>query len=111
MNTLLDNSLVGGAILISAVYAVARLGPRTLRARMLIALSRRLAAAPSFLKLSRVSKGLAAAAQAQSACGGCDNCGTETKPAAQKSSEPSASSQTQASQEIKVPITNIGRRA
>jgi hypothetical protein len=110
MNTLLDNSLVGGAILISAVYAVARLGPRVLRARVLAALSRRLAAAPSFLKLTRISKGLAAAAEAQSGCGGCDTCGTEMKPAAQ-SSEPSTSSQTQPSAEIKVPITHIGRRA
>ena len=109
MNTLLDNSLVGGAILISAVYAVVRLGPRALRARMLAAMSRRLAAAPSFLKLTRISKGLAAAAAAESACGGCDSCGTETKSAAQNSSEPS--SQTQPSAEIKVPVANIGRRA
>jgi hypothetical protein len=117
MKTLLDNLLVGAAILSSAVYAVAKLGPRSLRRRMLAALSRRLAAAPSFLGLARVSKSLAAAAagKAQGACGGCDDCGTETKPAPQSSSAQSSSAQSGASAqspaEIKVPVADIGRRA
>jgi hypothetical protein len=103
MSTLFDNLLVGGAILISSIYAVAKLGPRTLRRRMLAALSRWLAVAPSFLGLGRVSKSLASAAtdKAQGACGGCDNCGTETP----------QSSSAQSSAEIKVPVANIGRRA
>jgi hypothetical protein len=98
VNTLLDISLVSGAILISAGYAVARLGPRSLRRRMRAALSRWLAAAPAFLGLGRLSKSLASA-EAEGACGGCDTCGTETPP--QMSSE---------SAEIKVPLANIGRR-
>jgi hypothetical protein len=106
MNTLLDNLLVGGAILLSAVYAVAKLGPRSLRTRMLAALSRRLAAAPSFLGLGRLSKGLATAAgKAQGACGGCDNCGTESAPA------PQSAASAQSSAEVTVPVANIGRRA
>ena len=101
MNTLLDNSLVGGAILLSAIYAVAKLGPRDLRKRMLAALSRALAAAPPFPGLRRVQQNLAnaAAGKAQGACGGCDNCGTES------SSEPQPSSG-----EIRIPVANIGRK-
>jgi hypothetical protein len=106
MNTLLDNSLVGVALLVSAGYAIARLGPRSLKKRGLESLSRWLAGAPSFLRLGRVSRGLAAAAagKAQAACGGCDNCATESAPA-----PPLASAQSSA--EIKVPVANIGRRA
>jgi hypothetical protein len=100
MNTLLDNSLVGVALLVSAGYAIARLGPRRLKQRGLESLSRWLATAPSILRLGRVSRSLAAAAtgKAQGACGGCDDCATESSPA-------------QSSAEIKVPVANIGRRA
>jgi hypothetical protein len=106
MNTLLDNLLVGSTILLSALYAVAKLGPRSLRTRMLGALSRRMAAAPSFLGLGRLSKSLASAAagKAQGVCGGCENCGTETPPAPQAPSAQSAA-------EVTVPVANIGRRA
>jgi hypothetical protein len=105
MNTLIDNSLVGAALLLSAGYAAWRLGPRSLRKRVLAALSRRLAASPSSLRLGRISESLAAAAagKAQGGCGGCDNCGTESPV------PPSPSAQSSA--EIKVPVANIGRRA
>jgi hypothetical protein len=101
MNTLIDNSLVGVALLVSAGYATWRLGPRSLRKRVLAAMSRRLAAAPLSLRLGRISESLAAAAagKAQGACGGCDNCGTESP------APPSPSA------EIKVPAASIGRRA
>jgi hypothetical protein len=80
LNTVLDDFLVGVVLLASLGYAVYKLGPRTLRARVLAALGRE-------------------PAKAQGACGGCDNCGSE-------SAEPQPSSA-----EIKVPVEKIGRRA
>ncbi|HMH87022.1 MAG TPA: DUF6587 family protein [Steroidobacteraceae bacterium] len=101
MNAVLDNFLVGVLLLASVSYAVYKLGPRTLKRRILQTLSRATAAAPVFLKLGRVAQKLdaASAAKVQGACGGCDNCGTES------SSEPQPSSA-----EIKVPVAKIGRR-
>jgi len=102
MNTVLDNFLVGVLLLASVGYAVYKLGPKTLRGRILRTLSRAMTAAPVFLRLRRVAQKLDAASQgsAQGACGRCDNCGTES------SSEPQPSSA-----EIKVPVAKIGRRA
>ena len=102
MNAVLDNFLVGVLLLASVSYAVYKLGPRTLKRRILQTLSRATAAAPGFLKLGRVAQKLdaASAAKVQGACGGCDNCGTES------SSEPQPSS----SAEIKIPVAKIGRR-
>jgi hypothetical protein len=101
MNAVLDNFLVGVLLLVSVGYAVYKLGPRTLRSRILRTLSRAMAAAPASLKLGLVAQKLDAASlgKAQGACGGCDNCGTES------SSEPQSSSA-----EIKVPVAKIGRR-
>jgi hypothetical protein len=79
MNAVLDNLLVAAVLLASIGYAVVKLGPRTLRKRILSAL------------------GLAAASgKAQAACGGCDNCGTE--------------SLAQPPSEISVPVAKISRR-
>ena len=105
MNTLLDNSMVGLALLVSMGYAVASLGPRALRNRMLAALSRLLARAPAYLALGRAARRLSAASIATSsaaagACGGCDNCGAEHAAAPQS-----------AAAEVNVPVANIGRRA
>jgi hypothetical protein len=105
MNTLLDNSLVGLALLASLGYAAASLGPRALRNRLLAALSRLLARAPAYLALGRVARKLSAASSAASsaaagACGGCDNCGAEQAAAPQS-----------AAAEVNVPVANIGRRA
>jgi hypothetical protein len=102
MNAVLDNFLVSVLLLVSLGYAFYRLGPRTLRKRILNAMSRTIAAAPAFLKLSRVAQRLdaASAGKAQGACGGCDTCGTE-----------SASKPQRASAEISIPIAKIGRRA
>lgn len=83
MNTLLDGSLVGIALLASVTYALYKLGPRDLRKRIL-----------TLLKLKS-----AAAGKVQGACGECDNCG-DTPPAL-----PSPSS------DIHIPVAKIGRRA
>jgi uncharacterized protein DUF6587 len=103
MNAVLDNFLVGLLLLVSVAYAVYKLGPRTLRSRILRTSSRAMAAAPAFFRLGRAAQKLDAASFAKAgACGGCDNCGTES------SSEPQSSSAS--SDEIKVPVANIGRR-
>jgi hypothetical protein len=102
LNAVLDNFLVGVLLLASVSYAVYKLGPRTLRSRILRTLSRAVAAAPALFRLGRAAQKLDAAslAKAQGACGGCDNCGAES------SSEPQPTSA-----EIKVPVAKIGRRA
>ena len=102
MNAVLDNFLVGVLLLASVGYAVYKLGPRTLKRRILQTMSCAMAAAPVFLRLRRAAQKLDAASvsSAQGACGGCDNCGTES------SAEPQSSSG-----EIKVPVEKIGRRA
>ena len=103
MNHLLDDLLVGAVLLLSLGYAIARLGPRTLRQRMLAVLSRMLASAPASFRLSRVAQRLSAAsAKAQVACGGCDNCGSEGA-----ATETSASA---GGADIKIPLASIGRR-
>jgi hypothetical protein len=99
MNAVLDNFLVAAVLLVSLGYALVRLGPRTLRKRILGHLSVILAAAPSFLKLAGVAQRLSTASgKTQAACGGCDTCGTESSSAPRSPSE------------INVPIAKIGRR-
>jgi len=107
MNSILDDSLVGLALLVSAGYALSSLGPRSLRQRLLAALSRLLARAPVFLRLGRMARWLAVASagKAQGACGGCDNCGSEQAPAQKSSTQDSRAP------EVRVPVTKIGRRA
>lgn len=102
MNRVLDNSLVAIALLVSAGYAVSSLGPKSLRRRLLAALSRVMARAPAMLRLRRTAQWLAVAAdgKAQGACGGCDSCGSEQAPA-----------QKQPENEVSVPVEKIGRRA
>jgi hypothetical protein len=98
MNAVLDNFLVAAALLISLGYAVVKLGPRTLRRRILWRSSLMLAAAPAFMRLGGAAQRLAAASgKTAAACGGCDSCG-----------EPSAAPQTPS--EINVPIGKISRR-
>jgi hypothetical protein len=100
MNSILDNSLVGLALLSSAVYAIASLGPRSLRRRILGVLGRAAVRASAFLGLGRMAQRLAAAsaAKAQGACSGCESCGSEpTTPQPSKA-------------EVRVPVTQIGRR-
>jgi hypothetical protein len=100
MNNALDNTLVGLALVVSAGYAVTSLGPRSVRRRLLAALSRMTARAPAFLRLRRMAQRLsiASAGKAQGACGGCDNCGSEKTPAPAPEAE------------VSVPLAKIGRR-
>ena len=97
MNSVIDNSLVGLALLVSAGYALLSLGPRSVRRRLLAALSR----ATAFLGLRRTAErlGVASAGKAHGACGGCDSCGSEQPPTAEA---PAA--------EVRVPVEKIGRR-
>src|SRR5271165_1286777 len=101
MNTLLDAFLVGLALLASVGYAVATLGPKTLRQRLLQATGRKLASAPSYLGLGRIAGRLSAASivKPAGACGGCDNCAPNQAAATHS-----------AGAEVKVPVGNIGRR-
>jgi hypothetical protein len=99
MNAVLDNFLVAAVLLVSLGYALVKLGPRTLRKRILWHLSLILGSAPSFMRLKGVAQRVATASgKAQAACGGCDSCGTES------SSVPRSPS------EINVPVAKIGRR-
>jgi len=101
MNSVIDNSLVGLALLGSAGYVLFSLGPRSLRRYLLAALSRATARAPRFLGLRRTAQRLAASAgKAPGACGGCDDCGSGQ-----------AAAKTPAAAEISVPVKKIGRRA
>jgi hypothetical protein len=104
MNSLLDNSLVGLALLASAGYAVASLGPKSVRRRLLSAIARATARAPRFLGLRTMSQRLeASAGKAQKACGGCDSCGSDQSPAAK-------ATQNSPAVEVSVPVAKIGRR-
>jgi len=104
MNGFIDDSLVGLALILSAGYAVSSLGPRGLRRRLLGALGRVTARAPSFLGLRRAARWLTTSAEgARGACGGCDGCAS-----GEASAQPSASASPAA--EAKVPLANIGRR-
>ncbi len=98
MNAVLDNLLVAAVLLASVGYAVVKLGPRTLRTRILSALGLVLESAPPFLKLGSVAQRLAAASGKAAACGGCDNCGMESSSVPQPPSE------------ISVPVAKISRR-
>jgi hypothetical protein len=93
MNGILDNFLVGLALIVSAAYAVASLGPKSLRRRLLGGLGRVMARAPAFLHLQRAAQWImaASAGKAPGACGGCDSCGPQES-------------------EINVPVAKIGRR-
>jgi hypothetical protein len=102
MHGLLDEFLVGGALLASIIYALFSLGPRTLRRGLAIrtaALLRLLPAMPGFLSLSRRLE--ASAVKPAGACGGCDDCG---------SAAPAPGSNGSAESEVRIPVSKIGRR-
>ena len=100
MSAWLDDAIVGALLLAAVAYAAARLGPKAWRKRILETLSQVITHAPAFLKLRGVAQRLeAASGKSQGACGGCDDCGSETPPAPQSSAE------------LRVPVAKIGRRA
>lgn len=99
MNAFLDDAVVGLLVLASLGYAAVKLGPKTWRQRIFLALSGMLKSAPGIFKLQSAARRLeTAAGKNQGACGGCDNCGTESASAPQPSAE------------INVPVANIRRR-
>ena len=107
MNGILDRSLVCLALLLSVGYALLSLGPRSLRRRLLAALSLALGRLPAVLGLRGAAQRLSVAADGKGhgACGGCDDCGTSAADAAK-----SPTSDSQAA-EVRVPVAKIGRRA
>jgi hypothetical protein len=100
MSKVIDNSLVILALLVSAWYALAALGPKGLRMQMWNALAQLATRAPRFLRLARVARRLeSAAGKTSGACGGCGSCG----------SDEAAAGKTPAS-EVRVSVEKIGRR-
>lgn len=101
MNGIIDNVLVGLSLLASALYVLTSLGPRSLRYRLLAAMSRWLARLPGFLRLRRVAQRLAAAAgRAAGPGGGCNSC--SASPASAKAPRKRA---------MGVPVGKNGKRA
>ncbi len=98
MRIVVDDVLVGMALLASVIYAAFALGPKTLRGRVLAAAAGVLRRLPAVPGVKQIAQRLQAAAvsKAGGSCGGCDNCG----PAPQA---PPAS-------EIRVPLAKIGKR-
>jgi uncharacterized protein DUF6587 len=99
---MLDELLVGGALLASILYALIALGPRTLKrglAARAAALIRSLPTMPGFRSLSRRLE-TAAAVKPTGACGGCEDCG----------SAPASESSGSAEPEVRIPVSTIGKR-
>jgi hypothetical protein len=104
MNRILDSSLVGLALLASAGYVLATLGPKGPRSRFYATLARLVARAPEALRLKSLARRLEARANSASGgCGGCGSCSSE--PALTDSAPASASAP-----EIRVSVENIGKR-
>jgi hypothetical protein len=102
MHSLLDEFLVGGALLASILYALISLGPRTLKRGVAVraaALIRSLPTLPGLRSLSRRLE-TAAAAKPTGACGGCEACGSTPAPESTGSAEP----------EVRIPVSTIGKR-
>jgi hypothetical protein len=98
MNTFLDDFLVGLVLVAGFGYAVYSLGPRVLRARTRAGLSALLGHLPAFFGLRGTARRLSTAAtKSKGACGGCDNCGSET-PAPRAASE------------VRIPLARISKR-
>ena len=74
MRTLLDDSLVGIALLASALYAIYSLGPRTLRGRMRAGMAAALRGWSAFPPFRVLAQRLQAASP-KGACGECAGCG------------------------------------
>ena len=101
MSGIVDNSLVGLALIVSAGYAVSALGPRIWRRSLLAFLGRVAARAPAFTGMRHMAQRLAAASKTKGvgACGGCESCGSEE-----------AGAQKPPAAEVTVPVAKIGRR-
>jgi hypothetical protein len=111
---LLDECLVGGALLASIIYAVIALGPRNLKRGVALRAAAWVRSVPAMPGLRALSRRLetAAAVKRAGACGGCDECGAAT-PASSTSalsstSAPASAGPTKA--EIRIPVSTIGKR-
>jgi hypothetical protein len=103
MNRVLDDSLIGLALLLSASYVVVSLGPRGLRRRLVAGWADLTARVPALFGMRRMAAWLhaAAASKAAGSCGGCDNCGSES---------PSTPGSQPVAPEVRIPVGKIGRR-
>jgi hypothetical protein len=106
MNSVLDDSVIGFLLLLSAGYVIFALGPRGLRQRMLAGLANLTARFPAMFGLRRIAARLEAAAGAKAAgsCGGCNSCGSE------QAASPGRTATQPAAPEIRIPVGRIGRR-
>jgi hypothetical protein len=102
MHGLLDEILVGGALLASILYALLSLGPRTLKRGLAVRAAAWVRSIPEMPGLRSLSRRLetAAAIKPPGACGGCDDCGSATPAASAGSTE----------SEIRIPVSAIGKR-
>jgi hypothetical protein len=101
MHGLLDEFLVGGALLASIIYAIFALGPRNFKRGLLMRAAAWVRSVPTMPGLRSLSRRLETAADKPAgACGGCDDCGSATPTASAGSAEP----------EVRIPISKIGRR-
>jgi len=108
VSPVLDNVLVAAALLASALYAIFKLGPRALRQRTLTRVARWAARAPARSGLRGLAARMgAASAQPSGACGGCDNCGSESTTAGPQATAGPARA---GGGDIKIPLAAIGRR-
>ena len=116
MSALLDNFLVAAALAASAVYALFRLGPRTLRRALIMRAADWAGRAPVWCGLRGLASRLGAAAStSKGSCGGCDNCGSdggtpENSPRVSAAPEDGRAGDSASGSEIRVPLASIGRR-
>jgi hypothetical protein len=99
---MLDELLVGAALLASILCALISLGPRTLKRGMAVraaAIIRSLPTMPGLRSLSRRLE-TAAAVKPAGACGGCEDCRSTPAPESTGSAEP----------EVRIPVSTIGKR-
>ena len=102
MKSLIDHSLVVLALFVSTGYALYSLGPRSLTRRLQRMGAGVLARLPAFVGMRRLAQRLSdrSAVDGGAACGGCDHCGAD-----------SAGVQPPSPDEVRVPLTQIGRRS
>jgi hypothetical protein len=103
MHGMLDEILVGGALLASILYAIFALGPRSLKRGLLERAAVWVRSVPLLGGLRSLSRRLKVAATIKPAgtCGGCDECG---------SAAPAPASSGSRESEIRIPVSTIGKR-
>jgi hypothetical protein len=107
MQSVLDEVLVGGVILISVLYATYSLGPKSLRRRLALGTAGVLRRLPAIFNGRGAALRLESASQkAGGSCGGCDNCGSAPPPPATQLTGSTAAPST----EIHIPVSTIRRR-